>query len=281
MKGAWTVRQTTPADEDRLSRLIKQSERVVLRFQADDLASYLTQEPFLLAEEAGRLRGFLAFFMRWFPRAIVAAAGLADDWAISPWLDRLLPRCVAHLRDHGARSLSYFGAAVWLTGPLQERGFQLVSHVVAYEKTGWTMPGMGSQAVRVRPVKPTDFSALVALDALVFHPLWRNSTEALNRWKETLPYFVVVMMGEEPVGYCYCSVEREHGHLIRMAVHPAWQGRGIGTRLLAEAMHFFRQAGARLITLNTQEENEQAQRLYRQFGFRLMGREAVALWMGL
>jgi ribosomal-protein-alanine N-acetyltransferase len=93
---------------------------------------------------------------------------------------------------------------------------------------------------------------------------------------------VVAVAAQEPVGYCYCSVEEgEHGHLIRMAVHPTWQGRGIGTRLLSEALLFFRQAGVRHVTLNTQEENEGAQRLYCKFGVRLVGWEAVALWMDL
>lgn len=277
----WTVRQATPADEGQLRQLMARAGRVALRFHGDNLADHLIREPFLLAERAARLRGFLAFFMRRPPQAALVAAGLADDWAISPWLDRLLPRCIAYLRARGAASLSYVGSAAWLVGPLQGRGFRLISHVVAYEKTGWAIPDVGNQAVQVRPAQPTDFSALAALDGLAFHPLWRNLVETLRRWKEALSYFVVAVAGEEPVGYCYCSVEKEHGHLIRMAVHPAWQGRGIGTRLLAEAVRFFQQAGARLVTLNTQEENERAQRLYRKFGFRLMGREAVALWRGV
>jgi ribosomal protein S18 acetylase RimI-like enzyme len=281
MEHVWRVRQATLADEGQFRQLIERAERVVLRFHTKDLANYLAQEPFLLAEESGRLRGFLAFFMPRPPQAALAAAGLADDWAISPWLDRLLSHCVICLRTRSATALSYLGRAAWLTEPLQERGFRLVSHVVAYEKSGWAIPDEGNQAVSVRPVRSTDFSDLVTLDALVFHPLWRNSIGTLKRWKEISPYFVVVVTGDKPVGYCYCSVEKGHGHLIRMAVLPAWQGRGVGARLLAEAMHFFRQVGTWLVTLNTQEENEQAQRLYLKFGFRLMGREAVALWMDL
>jgi ribosomal protein S18 acetylase RimI-like enzyme len=119
------------------------------------------------------------------------------------------------------------------------------------------------------------------MDALGFHPLWRNSRETFEQWQQTLPYFAVAVVGNCPVGYCYCSVDSGHGHLVRMAVHPTWQGQGIGIRLLAEALRFFQDAGARRITLNTQEENQRAQWLYRGCGFRLVGREAVALWMDL
>ena len=60
-------------------------------------------------------------------------------------------------------------------------------------------------------------------------------------------------------------------------MHPDHQGRGIGVRLMAEAIDFFKGEGARVITLNSQEDNQASQRLYRWFGFRLMGEEALVL----
>lgn len=276
------VRQATLTDEGQLRQLAANMERVALRFPVDSLAEHLTKEPFLLAEDAGRLMGFLAFLAASPTDARLSAAGLSDDWSTAQWLDQLLPPCASHLCARSFTSLSYVGSAAWLTGPLQERGFRLLSHIVAYEKFDWAIPRPGNQAVLVRPVQPADFSALVTLDAQAFHPLWRNSVGRLRRWQETLPYFVVAVAAEEPAGYCYCSVqESAHGHLIRMAVHPAWEGQGIGTRLAAEALRFFRRASVRRVTLNTLEENERAQRLYRQFGFRPVGREAMALWRDL
>jgi ribosomal-protein-alanine N-acetyltransferase len=279
---AWMVRQATLADEHQVKQLIGKAKRVMLRFSADSLAGYLIREPFLLAEEAGRLTGFLAFVITRHSHAPLLAAGLADDWSIALWLDRLLAHCVTYLRACEITSLSYVGSAAWLTEPLQGLGFHLLSHIVAYEKLNPMVPQLGNQTVVVRPVRPEDLPALLALDTLAFHPLWRNSVGTLGGWMQTLPYFVVAVAREEPVGYCYCSMEGTgHGHLIRMAVHPAWQGQGFGARLVVEAMSFFRQVGARRITLNTQEENEPARRLYRKFGFRLVGREAAALWRDL
>jgi ribosomal protein S18 acetylase RimI-like enzyme len=249
----------------------------MLRFRAGTLSNYLTREPFLLLEGEGKLAAFLACSTSHLPTARLAAAGLVDGMPVSVWLDQLLRPCIARLRELGATSLSYIGSAAWLAGTLQERGFRLISHVAAYEKSDLSIPQAGSRVVDVRPVEPGDLPALVTMDALGFHPLWRNSRETFEQWRETLPYFTVAAVGQSQVGYCYCSVDSGHGHLVRMAVHPTWQGQGIGTRLLADAMRFFRAAGARRITLNTQEENERAQWLYRRFGFRLIGREAVAL----
>lgn len=274
----WSVRQATPNDEPHIRRLIDRSARVALRFRAEDLGANLSGRPFLLAEQAGEVRGFLAFLLARPPRANLTAAGLVDGWAVSDWLALLAPRCVERLRAQGAASLAYIGAASWLIEGLLDRGFQFVSNILAYEKMDLAVPAEGNLSVQVRPVHTSDLAALVALDALDFHPLWRNSEASLARWRASVPFFVVALAQEERAGYCYCVAEDKHGHLIRMAVHPAWQRRGVGTRLMAEAMRFFQEAGVKLITLNTQEENERAQRLYRKFGFRLMGREATALW---
>jgi ribosomal protein S18 acetylase RimI-like enzyme len=282
MDATWAVRQASQADQERLNRFIQRVSRLALRFSAEHLGEYLTREPFLLAERAGRLQGFLSFLLRLPPQAALVAAGLADGVPTDVWLDRLLPLCVRHLRPLGATALSYTGSAVWLADALQERGFQLISHIITFEKTDLSVAHAGNQGALIRPVERGDFPALVAVDAPIFHPRWRNSVETLQRWAEILPYFVVAEAGGSMVGYCYCSIdEGGQGYLIRVAVHPESQGQGIGTRLLAEATGYFQQAGARSIILNTQEENETAQRLYRRLGFRRLGREAMALWMEL
>jgi ribosomal protein S18 acetylase RimI-like enzyme len=262
--------------------MLEHAQRVMLRFGAADLAKYLAQEPFLLAEEADSLQGFMSWVVRLPQQGALAAAGLGDEVDLSYWLDRLLPASIARLREGEVKALSYTGAAVWLLEALQDRGFQLISHIASFEKTGWSIPQAGNQDVVVRPVEPPDFEALVGLDAPSFHPRWRNTQESLRKWWESLPYFVVATRDEHTVGYCYCSTgEPGQGHLIRVAVHPDWWDQGIGARLMAEAVHYFQDVGARHITLNTQEENERAHRLYRRFGFREAGREATALWREL
>ena len=63
------------------------------------------------------------------------------------------------------------------------------------------------------------------------------------------------------------ALEDITGYLVRIAVHNRAQGRGVGVRLLAEAVEYFARAGVTRILLNTQEDNVRAHRLYEWFGF--------------
>lgn len=52
-----------------------------------------------------------------------------------------------------------------------------------------------------------------------------------------------------------------------VAVHPHYQGRGIGRRLMEAALTGIRRRGGRQVLLQVRTENEPAQRLYRRLGF--------------
>ncbi len=53
-----------------------------------------------------------------------------------------------------------------------------------------------------------------------------------------------------------------------VAVHPQWQGRGIGGRLMEAALQGVERRGGRRVLLQVRTDNEPAQRLYRRLGFR-------------
>ena len=59
----------------------------------------------------------------------------------------------------------------------------------------------------------------------------------------------------------------DHGFTVGIAVEPHFQGQGIGTRLLEEALNFCRNDGCRTLNLKVNPNNEGALRLYRRLGF--------------
>jgi ribosomal-protein-alanine N-acetyltransferase len=194
------------------------------------------------------------------------------------YLKTLLPPTLDRLRSQEVTSLVYIGNDRWLTAPLlRDWDFSIQDIVVAYIKKDLSIPARGNQKVHVRPAHPGDFPALVALDEAAFDPLLRNAFQTFAHTLENLPYFVVAELEGQIVGYLRSSRQGDTGHLNRIAVHPGYQGRGIGTRLLAEAIEFFRTEKVKTVTLNTQKDNTVSQRLYRRFGFRPMDEEALVL----
>lgn len=272
-----TVRQAAIADEKSVVRLIEEASRAYLRFKLEGLKDCLGTRPFLLAYARGQLLGYMFWDLRRRPLARLRGAGLADGWPVSDYLQTLLPPSLELLRAQGATALIYVGSEEWLAIPLQDHGFVVDNTIVAYAKSDWSVPSHGNQQVFVRPAQPRDFPALVALDLASFDPLWQNTAEVFRDVLADYPYFVVAELDGVVVGYQFSNLSEGQGYLARVAVHPDHQGQGIGMRLMAEAIDFFKGEGARVITLNTQQDNQASRRLYRRFGFRLVGEEALVL----
>jgi GNAT superfamily N-acetyltransferase len=70
----------------------------------------------------------------------------------------------------------------------------------------------------------------------------------------------------------------EVGQLRWLLVDPAFRGQGVGARLVREAVSFAREAGYKMVFLETLKELPVAAALYRAAGFELVHEEARRLW---
>ena len=75
-----------------------------------------------------------------------------------------------------------------------------------------------------------------------------------------------------------------YGHAIsylqRVAVHPDWQGQGMGRSLIRAAARGAKRAGSKALLLNTQSENSGATTLYESEGFVLLPESLAVLRIG-
>jgi len=78
---------------------------------------------------------------------------------------------------------------------------------------------------------------------------------------------VVAELNGQVIGYQFNALDGEYGYLVRIAVHPSINSKGVGARLMAEAIRFFEREHVLRIMLNTQDDNLHAHRLYEWFGF--------------
>jgi ribosomal protein S18 acetylase RimI-like enzyme len=79
------------------------------------------------------------------------------------------------------------------------------------------------------------------------------------------------------VGYAISDVLGDAGFIVRLAVRPDAQGRGVGSQLLTDALDYCRASGAAVVRLNTQESNLASHHLYQRFGFQRSGRRVPVL----
>jgi [ribosomal protein S18]-alanine N-acetyltransferase len=69
------------------------------------------------------------------------------------------------------------------------------------------------------------------------------------------------------VGYQISTANHSGGHLARLAVHPGYQGKGVGYTILRDLLAQFERRGARHVTVNTQDDNTASISLYEKAGF--------------
>jgi ribosomal-protein-alanine N-acetyltransferase len=74
------------------------------------------------------------------------------------------------------------------------------------------------------------------------------------------------------LGYAGFWLLADEAHICTIAVHPQWQGQGLGELLLLHLLDWGRDSGAVRATLEVRVSNQVAQALYRKYDFGTVGR---------
>jgi ribosomal protein S18 acetylase RimI-like enzyme len=274
------VRLLTGRDRTAIEQLLRTSEYIYQRFMPPELPLLLQHYPAVGLLHGKVLHGFLLSQNIVPPAAWIG--GFGASWTEShnylAILFTLLDQIKPYLISCGVQYLHYSGnnsELDWLYSVLLTRDFIPYRMLYAYDKYDYNTPTAGNQQIHIRPVclstteqdYRNDMAALLAIEKACFEQLWRYDALGFSNIVTTHPYFVVAELDGKVVGYQFNAVEDDCGYLVRIAIHPTFAGRGIGTRLITEAIRFFAQRQVQRIMLNTQEENVHAHRLYERFGF--------------
>jgi ribosomal-protein-alanine N-acetyltransferase len=73
------------------------------------------------------------------------------------------------------------------------------------------------------------------------------------------------------LGYGIMSVAAGECHLLNVCIHPAWQGQGLGRRLVEHLLELARRKNSRLALLEVRRSNRIAYQLYHSLGFNELG----------
>jgi ribosomal-protein-alanine N-acetyltransferase len=123
-------------------------------------------------------------------------------------------------------------------------------------------------------MRPQDLRQVLAIERSSFDNPWSS---ALFLQELRIPFSRILVVRpaggtDEPiVGYLCRWFVADEIHVLNVAVHPTYRGRGIGALLLGEALREAKRERADAVTLEVRRSNEAARRLYAAFEFEEVG----------
>lgn len=129
---------------------------------------------------------------------------------------------------------------------------------------------------RVRPAVATDLPVVEWIERTSFTEPWPSG--AFRQYLDATVFFVY----EHPRGPIAGFIIGDSlgpqsggvGHIKDFAVAPQYRRQGVGRKLLGRALATFATRGLQTVTLEVRASNTAAQRLYQEFGFEMVRREA-------
>ncbi|OLA97224.1 MAG: GNAT family N-acetyltransferase [Verrucomicrobia bacterium] len=77
----------------------------------------------------------------------------------------------------------------------------------------------------------------------------------------------VAIDGAAVVGVALCGHDRRRGHVYHLAVDPAYQGCGLGKRLLDECLNGLRSAGVKRVIIMVADDNQRGAEFWKRQGW--------------
>ena len=144
----------------------------------------------------------------------------------------------------------------------------------------WTSrwAGRTPDCPRSRPGRRRDRDAVLKLDDRAFtpfSPFWRFDGAALDEAgqatqshrRRVVRQRATGRTDSTVIGHSITGRTATIGFLQRLAVDPKAEGRGIGSALVVDALHWLHRTGAHEVWVNTQPNNDRARALYLRHGF--------------
>jgi N-acetylglutamate synthase-like GNAT family acetyltransferase len=279
---ATAVRLATKADAPTILRLLQGHGYKHIHVDWFLPGDWLGREGFVVWERPRGIHACLAVAAAPPPAAWVRLA--AVEWEVRHTSLTLLGEMLAAVRPHlqaqGITQIGWMSSQHWADRWLPDLGFETVAWLESYMKEDVDIPPHHALAgVVIRPLAKRDLPLLAELETAAFAPLWRQDARSLELgWGQALSFDVAEVEGQI-VGFQHSVPTQEQcAHLARMTIHPEWQGRGVGSALMAYALRGYEALGFGRASLNAQMASDAAHALYTKFGFMPMGYQ-VPVWV--
>lgn len=270
-----SIRSATEGDRQGLANLLHFETLVHRHLDWRPPLEWIGYSPYLIAERNGELVAALACppdppqvaWIRLF--AISSVFPAARAW------QELWPEARKMLVNASeARVAAVIPLQRWFRNLLDRGDFTFTHSVqVLTWANGEVPPSRQADKIWIRPMMDEDLLAVEAVDRSAFGPIWQNSYSGLELAYLQSAVSTVAETDGRIIGYQISTATPMGGHLARLAVHPDFQGKGIGYDLVQDLLAQFKRRGALSVTVNTQHNNTTSLSLYHKTGFRPTGEE--------
>lgn len=126
-------------------------------------------------------------------------------------------------------------------------------------------------SVSIEVMKIEDIDAVVEIEKSSFETPWSRESFISEIEKNDLAQYLVAKIGGKVVGYAGMWFILDETHITNIAVHPDYQDRGIGNKLIKAIIESTKENDLRSITLEVRNTNKKAIYLYEKNGFEASG----------
>jgi ribosomal protein S18 acetylase RimI-like enzyme len=263
----WCIRQANHADVRNVTRFLDEAHWIHQHLDWLNPESFIDKNPFLLMHNEDELIGCIACPLSLHHVSWIRIFGvdlhydLQEIWRIL-WLNAR-----KELETLGCQISAALVMSSWMEPLLLKSGFDESNAVIFLEWIANSEPKIHPVPGNLRNVRHEDMEPLIELDQIAFKGIWCNPRDELLEAFKSASISTVFEHEGQLIGYQISTTSVWGAHLARLAVHPNWQGKGIGHFLVSELMHQVRRRGHQRLTVNTQEDNLQSLSLYRRLGF--------------
>lgn len=269
------IRTARDKDRSRLANLLHFETYVHRHLDWRRPLDWLGYEPYLVAENGGRLVGALACppdppGVAWLRFFVSSSPTVTWETWDTLWNSAREILIANKLAEHAVA----IPLQDWFRDLIAKSQFTHNHNVVVLD---WRPPtktaGLEHKApaAEVRPMLQSDLEAVHAVDFAAFRPLWRHSLDTVHLAFAQSARASVVEEDGEVVAYQISTPSSQGLHLARLATHPDYQGRGIAKALILHVQQQIAKRPHLRLTVNTQDNNLPSLGLYQKLSFKFTG----------
>ena len=272
IKQELTLRPLDQQDHSRLVAFLQGDTRIHRHLDWRPPIDWLGTHPFWSLEKGGKMQSVIAipddppgiFWVRLF--------AYREGLDASPLWKTLFEKAWEEIQNQETHIIGALAYEKWFGQLLKANGWVEYQRVVLLKFSGRAREPLNlSGDYLLRPMFTTDLLKVVEIDQICFEPLWQQSPDATRRAYEQSSYTTVVEFHNEVIGYQFSTTASFNAHLARLAVLPEHRGKQIGSTLVQDMLYRFNQPLIKEITVNTQQDNENSQKLYLRLEFEKTG----------